>query len=187
MATEREKHRDHSRKVALRCAELLVREWPTLHLDGFDVDRAAVLIAVELPACMIQFELEIEQDLKDHPQEPVDPSRSIGARLRKALGVGDVTTLQAIEIAIVRLTTGGDVGKSETNIADFDGSMGCPWCRNGVEQENGKILVQRISSGNDIDWGSLNVIARSHCTECRRTFEEVYGMQLGVIREVKGG
>lgn len=107
VATERKKHRDHSRKIGLRCAELLVREWPTLHLDGFDVDRAAVLIAVELPTCMIEFELAVEQDIKANPPEPIDPSRSIGARLRKALGVDDVSTLEAIEIAIVRLTKKG--------------------------------------------------------------------------------
>jgi len=53
---------------------------------------------------MTEYELCAEDYGRDYPPEPRDPSKSIGNRLRTALGVEDVSTLQAIEIAIGRLT-----------------------------------------------------------------------------------
>ncbi len=100
---ERDRHRDHSRKIGLQCAEALKDKWPTLHLDGFDVDEAAILIGACLPGCMVELQIEMEQYDSEHPPVPVDTSRSIGSRLRKALAVEDVSTIEAIEIAILRL------------------------------------------------------------------------------------
>ncbi len=98
-----DKHRDHSLKIGLRCAEALAAKWPTLHLDGFDVDEAAALISAYIPSCMVELELEMEQHDRENPPVPVDTSRSIGSRLRKALGVEDVSTIEAIELAILQL------------------------------------------------------------------------------------
>ncbi len=109
LSKERTDHQDHSRKIGLRCAEALIGKWPTLHLDGFDVDMAAILIGVNLPTCMTELELDLEQFDNENPPVPVDTSRSIGSRLRKALGVDGVSTIEAIEIAIIWLSKDAEV------------------------------------------------------------------------------
>lgn len=68
------------------------------------------------------------------------------------------------------------------SVLDFNGSIGCPWCRNGVENEAGHVLVERLGSEYDIDWAAEFVTAKSRCKECKRTFQETYKMVLCEIR-----